>query len=1081
MANENMEMKFARIYDDRSADIQCAKTFQELMIDPQIQEILKRRQYLRPTPVQAKSIPLLLLGTDMIVQAKAGTGKTLIFSVLTAHLLFGSPKKVAPQVMIVAPTREIAKQIYDTVIHFIPKDFFAHLFVGGFDEYEDIKRLKRGCQVAVGTCGRLADLIKKGIFKTEHIGLMVLDEADKLMEDDFIKEINYIFSSLPSVTKQVCVFSATYPRRLESVLKDYMNSPSLIRLDEKEESLIGIKEYAVKCVDFQKGDALVEICSKLVFNQCIVFCNSQALCERVKGFIVSNGIEAVLMSGNLPQEERFAVIDKLKKGQIKVLISTDVTARGIDAPKVDLVINASVANDADTHMHRSGRAGRFGGKGAVIHLLHDMGELDLVRKHILQKDLDVRLLDLYSFYPFDLTENQEFHQTRERLVPRLEPPSIQVSESQGYNADPVPRNYPKISTNEEKPVVGNTVPTRSRVRKLFYLKRDMINIRDEHSEDEWLHYSHSKFVFNDEDLEEILKETASDESYVYEESEEHKKLAQEFLEFQRLKALEPQPEPTVPVCPPEPFMTSDSEATNWSAPTIPSSPPKDPLDLNNSTPEWSPTAAKEGIAVFPGQEWPKNLKEYDRARMFALLNEAKAKDLTVNPFLDHPLPPELEQEVLWCRLPRNRERKCRYYDAYKNPNSYIYWFLNAIQKVDVLPDGRRREKDLTEVGQGENRDKDGEDEEFGQGDNAEQNSGTVKTSETILKAASEQIQDEKTEREPASEATQRCDADKSKKNGIGVIRIPKSGQITESGDGNTSIQKNEPSNSSQFHPGSSGFNETAASNVSMNTEELVKEKPANLNETGLVMDKDGIRSNKEELEKEKMRKLRDEQRRQEKLERKKVLEERKNKAKVKEVYVNSGNPRVVEKRFDPVPASGILDHGMPFDISEANFKWKNYEDFSAKCKSLKERMTSFYSQHPDAPQPTGKMLKRMDKGEFEENIEALGALVQSVLDGDYSHRLGRPKSNEVKKLEYALGISDEPEVPVAPEKPQLDEGGDRKHEEPITEAAPERLECIEHSSEELGYESYDATDDENLRYLEVYKVFMSDLMSKLEL
>ncbi|CAD5218853.1 unnamed protein product [Bursaphelenchus okinawaensis] len=494
MGKESGELQFLKIYEERSEDVQCTESFDNLLIDPQIQEILKRRQYFKPTPVQAKSLPLLLMGSDMIVQAKAGTGKTLIFSVLASQLLFSSHHQDSPQVIIVAPTREIAKQIYDTVYHFTPKGFYCHLFVGGTDAGDDIRALRKGVQVAVGTCGRLADLIKKNVLKTDHVELMVLDEADKLMEADFIKEINFIFSGLSVKSKQFCVFSATYPKGLEGVLKNYMNNPSLLKLKADEEALVAIKEYVVVCNGFRKGDALELLLSKLVFEQCIVFCNTQVLCDRVHAFLAKKGVETTVINGNLPQDARFEILSKLKKGQIKVLISTDLTARGIDAPKVDLVINASVSSDPDTHMHRIGRAGRFGGKGVAVHFVHSQEELQSLAAHAMKKSLDMRTLDLKDFIPFDLTENVLFHEKCQVFVPKAIEPFFKVSENQSYHADPKPTLHEKLPpVPEEEEQLNESVPERSRSRRIFYLKRDLINIRGELSKPEWYNYALKRF------------------------------------------------------------------------------------------------------------------------------------------------------------------------------------------------------------------------------------------------------------------------------------------------------------------------------------------------------------------------------------------------------------------------------------------------------------------------------------------------------------------------------------------------------------------------------------------------------------
>ncbi|KAI6175372.1 hypothetical protein M3Y97_00681900 [Aphelenchoides bicaudatus] len=440
------------------------------MISSKICELLNRYQYFTPTPVQAKAIPLLMFGTDMLVQAKAGTGKTLVFGILAAKTLHEAEKTRSPLVLIVAPTREIAKQIYDTVRLFAPANFWSGLFVGGTDLNQDIDLLKKGCQLAVGTCGRIAQLIKFKVLHLKEVQLFVLDEADKLMEEDFVKQVNYIFSMMPHKMKQTCVFSATYPKQLETALKDYMNQPVLLRLNVESEQLVGVKEYCVFCDTLKKAEALMIVLSKLVFNQCIIFCESLEFCGDVYNYLVERGVECTSLGSNLPQTERFQILKKLKNQQIRVLVATDLMARGVDIFGVDLVVNLAPSFDMETHMHRVGRAGRFGGRGIAITMLGNTKEAAKFRNLMKNKTLDIRTLDVCENFPYNLIENgEEFYS---KAVPFEV--SFKMDDSNGA---------PPTSSKQAD------VPSRARTRKIFYTQREIAQIFASRTSKQWVQYS----------------------------------------------------------------------------------------------------------------------------------------------------------------------------------------------------------------------------------------------------------------------------------------------------------------------------------------------------------------------------------------------------------------------------------------------------------------------------------------------------------------------------------------------------------------------------------------------------------------
>ncbi|XP_076845751.1 putative ATP-dependent RNA helicase DDX20 [Brachyhypopomus gauderio] len=365
--------------------------FSSLLLSKPVLEGLSASGFQRPSPIQLKAIPLGRCGLDLIVQAKSGTGKTCVFTTIALDTLV--LENAATQVLVLAPTREIAVQIHAVVmaVGSAMEGLECHVFIGGRPVSQDKIHLKK-CHIAIGSPGRIKQLIEMGLLLTSSIRLFVLDEADKLLEEgSFQEQINWIFSSLP-VNKQMLALSATYPESLAQHLCRYMREPTFVRLNPTDPGLIGLKQY-YKLVSShalphkifeEKVQNLLELFSKIPFNQALVFSNLHTRAQHLADVLASRGLPAVCISGTLSQEQRLEAMSKLKQYQCRVLISTDLTSRGIDAEKVNLVINLDVPQDWETYMHRIGRAGRFGTLGlAVTYCCH--GEEENTMMAIAQK------------------------------------------------------------------------------------------------------------------------------------------------------------------------------------------------------------------------------------------------------------------------------------------------------------------------------------------------------------------------------------------------------------------------------------------------------------------------------------------------------------------------------------------------------------------------------------------------------------------------------------------------------------------------------------------------------------------------
>lgn len=519
-------MEFEEIVEvERTADVRCSGDFASLMLAKSSVDALIRTGYKTPSPVQKSAIPIGLLGFDMLVQAKSGTGKTLVFVLMALERV--KPQLKSPQVIILAPTREIAAQISAVLRRLAPPIFNIGLFVGGENTKDDLVALRKGIHIAVGTTGRLSQLVSIKKLSVANVRLFILDEADKLMDECFREHINFLFSSLPD-EKQVAVFSATYPRGLDSTLAQYMRAVRLVRLNPSDVQLLGIKQYAVIRYSGGENDTLIKLLSSITFNQCLVFTSCHTKCEEISKVLQDADINADLISGSIQQSDRTKVMKRLKNFDVKVLVSTDLTARGIDAQNVSAVVNMGPPPNCETYLHRIGRAGRFGGYGAAFTILSRGKEVGRFVEMAKNNDLHVKLLDLSKKYPIDLCSNESFHssckdfkpverkkfdcadrdeeivdgcddiaglssQTCESDEKESEERILDMSnmkEESGNDALHV-LQWTNISVKEEK--AYKFVPLRTKNRRKFYLRGELLAVRESLSVFEWYSYFKKRF------------------------------------------------------------------------------------------------------------------------------------------------------------------------------------------------------------------------------------------------------------------------------------------------------------------------------------------------------------------------------------------------------------------------------------------------------------------------------------------------------------------------------------------------------------------------------------------------------------
>ncbi|XP_049873942.1 DEAD-box ATP-dependent RNA helicase CshE-like [Pectinophora gossypiella] len=362
------------IEEDRTQDVQISEnvTFNSMLLAPNTLQGLKNSGFYRPSPIQLHGIPLGKCGFDLILEAKSGTGKTAVFSIIALEKL---DLNVGLQTVILAPTREIAAQICDVIkqLGSSYEGLVVEVVMGGIPVEEDINKFRdKRVHIIVGSPGRLRHLIQDKYIDVSTIRLFVLDEADKLMEKSFLPDINYIFSSSPK-QKQVIMSSATYPETTKSFIQQYLQSGQHVCPDSNT-ILLGIKQkltvvkYNSNIIKQTKNrfEELQKILSHIAFKQCLIFCNYQVRVAELHKMLTKHNWPAEQLYGQQEQLDRLDALKSLQEYKCRILVSTDLAARGIDASNVDLVINFEPPSEWQTFLHRIGRAGRFGSYGIAI-------------------------------------------------------------------------------------------------------------------------------------------------------------------------------------------------------------------------------------------------------------------------------------------------------------------------------------------------------------------------------------------------------------------------------------------------------------------------------------------------------------------------------------------------------------------------------------------------------------------------------------------------------------------------------------------------------------------------------------------
>lgn len=343
----------------------AAESFADLDLSPVMRKALERAGFSQPTPIQASLIPLALEGLDVIGQARTGTGKTAAFGIPILEQLSSLRECRNPQALVLVPTRELADQVGKELERLAwGVETAITVLAGGKNMNGQLRELRSGVQIAVGTPGRVADHLSRGSLRTEDVWCVVLDEADRMLDIGFRPQIEKILRRCPR-DRQTLLLSATLAPPVRKLAERYMESPEIIDCSTNQMSVDTIEQHYFTVPAEQKYDLLVALLKRESPDQAIVFCRTKRGVDRLHRRLKEGWPRCSAMHGDMQQRERDRVLQTLRDGKLQILVATDVVGRGIDISTISHIINFDVPQDSDDYVHRVGRTGRMGRDGVA--------------------------------------------------------------------------------------------------------------------------------------------------------------------------------------------------------------------------------------------------------------------------------------------------------------------------------------------------------------------------------------------------------------------------------------------------------------------------------------------------------------------------------------------------------------------------------------------------------------------------------------------------------------------------------------------------------------------------------------------
>lgn len=346
-------------------DTNTVQNFSDLDLPAAVLQAVQAVGYETPTPIQSRTIPTLLEGRDLLGHAPTGTGKTAAFALPILGRLDLNARGV--QALVLAPTRELAIQVAEAFAKYAThmKNVRVLPIYGGQDYTGQIRQLSRGVNIVVGTPGRIMDHMRRGTLKLDNLQTLVLDEADEMLRMGFIDDVEWILEQTPK-TRQMALFSATMPSVIKRIAAKHLNEPVEVTIEGKTTTAATIRQRFWLVSGLHKLDALTRILEAETFDAMLVFVRTRTATVELAEKLSARGFAASAMNGDMPQKQREQMVDKLKRGQLDILVATDVVARGLDVKRISHVVNYDIPNDTEAYVHRIGRTGRAGRTGDAI-------------------------------------------------------------------------------------------------------------------------------------------------------------------------------------------------------------------------------------------------------------------------------------------------------------------------------------------------------------------------------------------------------------------------------------------------------------------------------------------------------------------------------------------------------------------------------------------------------------------------------------------------------------------------------------------------------------------------------------------
>ena len=388
--------------------------FDQLALHKDIFKVLDEVGYETPSPIQAQTIPLMLEGKDLVGQAQTGTGKTAAFALPILSKL--DLKQKQPQVLVLAPTRELAIQVAEAFQKYAKhlKGFHVLPVYGGQDYRTQIRALERGVHVVVGTPGRVMDHMRKGNLKLDGLTTLVLDEADEMLRMGFIDDVEWVLEQTPP-QRQIALFSATMPAQIRRIATHHLNNPEHITIKLKTTTAETIRQRFWPVGGLHKLDALTRILEAETFDAMIVFVRTKTATVELAEKLEARGFASAALNGDIQQNQRERTVNNLKKGKLDILVATDVAARGLDVERVSHVVNYDIPYDTEAYVHRIGRTGRAGREGDAILFVapRERRMLQAIEKATNKK---IEMMELPST---DLINNRRIEKFKQRITDTL--------------------------------------------------------------------------------------------------------------------------------------------------------------------------------------------------------------------------------------------------------------------------------------------------------------------------------------------------------------------------------------------------------------------------------------------------------------------------------------------------------------------------------------------------------------------------------------------------------------------------------------------------------------------------------------